>query len=133
MSVSTVRIEPAELAETIMRFLDEYGDDAEEALEESMEKVATRASTELKQGGPYNDPNPKNYTNKWKVNIERTRLGIEANVYNSKSPGLAHLLEFGHAKYKGGRKEGSTRAFSHIAPVNDKIEGWMETELNSRL
>lgn len=129
MSVSTVRIEPAELAETIMRFLDEYGDDAEEALEESIDKVAKQASSELKQGGPYNDPNPKNYTRKWGVNIERTRLGVEANVYNTKSPGLAHLLEFGHAKFSGGR----TRSFEHIAPVNDKIEGWIEKELNSRL
>lgn len=46
-------------------------------------------------------------------------------TYNAKHYRLTHLLEFGHAKQNGGR----TRAFPHIAEVND----WAQEEVEKRM
>lgn len=59
------------------------------------------------------------YDKGWTTKYEEGRLSASAIIYNKDVPGLAHLLENGHAKRNGGR----TRAFPHIAPVEEKITG----------
>ena len=69
------------------------------------------------------------YRKGWKTKVEESRLSIEGTVYNGAAPGLTHLLEFGHVKQNGGR----TRAFPHIAEVNDKAQEEFEKELIAKL
>lgn len=47
------------------------------------------------------------------------RWAASAVIYNKKQPGLAHLLEHGHAKVGGGR----TRALEHVLPVEEQLAG----------
>jgi len=56
------------------------------------------------------------YSSGWKSQLETTRYGATAIIYNS-TPGLPHLLEKGHAKRNGGRVPGRT----HIAPVEEDL------------
>ena len=57
------------------------------------------------------------YGSGWTSQVETGRFSAQGIIYNSKYPGLPHLLENGHAKRGGGRVEGRP----HIKPVEEKI------------
>ena len=118
-----MRIQPEQLTATVNKLLDEYGDEVREIVDETITKTAKEAAKQLKGAGSFGGSGE--YQKGWKSKVEKRRLYIEAHVYNAKLPGLTQLLEFGHAKQNGGR----TRAFPHIADVND----WAQKEAVSRL
>lgn len=111
-------IKAEELREVCNKMLEEYGDEARTALAEACKKTGKQAVKKLKKGGGYSDDGSTGYTKGWGTTIEEKRGGILVTVHNKKAPGLAHLLEFGHAKQNGGR----TRAFPHIAPVSEAVD-----------
>lgn len=113
------RIRAANLENTLKDILAEYETEiVNSAIEAAVKEVAKESAKQLKKGGSYHDTGASGYTKGWKAETKKkSRVGYEATVYNSKAPGLAHLLEFGHAKQNGGR----TRAYPHIAPVNDAV------------
>lgn len=106
----------------IMALLEEYAEQADEAINEVIPKVAKDAAKQLRNTSPKQDGS---YAKGWMAKVEKTRLGVSGIVYNKDYPGLVHLLEFGHAKRNGGR----TRAFPHVAPVNE----WAEKEVVQRI
>lgn len=57
------------------------------------------------------------YGTGWTSQVETGRFSAQGVIYNSKYPGLPHLLENGHAKRGGGRVAGRT----HIKPVEEEI------------
>lgn len=118
-----MKIEAADLAATVNKLLTEYGDDAQEILEEAITATAKEAAKQLKTAGDFEGSDQ--YRKGWRSKVEKKRLTIEAHVYNGKLPGLTQLLEFGHAKQNGGR----TRAFPHIADINT----WAQEEAVSKL
>ncbi len=111
-----MRIDSQDLAATINKYLAEYGDSIQGAIEETAKSVAKDVVRELKKGGGFKGSGE--FNKGWTSKVEKTRLGAEAIIYNKSLPGLAHLLEFGHAKANGGR----TKAFNFIAPINDATE-----------
>ena len=65
-------------------------------------------------------PGRRKYSNGWQYKMLRAsnKWAAEAVIYAGKQPGLAHLLENGHAKVTGGR----TRKLEHIKPVEEQIK-----------
>lgn len=124
-----MKIKADSFADAINECFAEYGNEVDSVLEEAVVNAAKESVSDLKKGGPYKTRNKAKYTGAWSQKKEKTRTGMTAIVYNSKSPGLAHLLEFGHATRKGGR----TKAFPHIQPVDEKVEsrlmGYLEEKL----
>lgn len=122
-----VRIENDRLRAVINDLLDEYGDEARDAIQSAAKKVGKDVVKELKKGGGFKGSGA--FNKGWATKTENTRLGSTTIVYNKDLPGLAHLLEFGHAKQNGGR----TKAFNFIAPVaatvGDKFEEAFEKAL----
>lgn len=110
-----LKIDSDRLRDTINDILEEYGEEARDTIEAASKTVAKQVVQDLKKGGSYEGG--AEFNKGWTSKTETSRLGAETVVYNRTKPGLAHLLEFGHAKRNGGR----TRAFNFIAPVADSI------------
>ena len=128
--MSNVTIPVDSLAATVSQILDEYGEECTEVLGNSVKKVVKESVKELKGSsvGGFQDRTGK-YRKGWRSKVEETRLSVDGVVYNGGQPGLTHLLEFGHAKQNGGR----TRAFPHIAEVNNRAQENVEKELIEKL
>ncbi len=107
-----LKISSNEFSSTIQELLNEYGSEVEFAMEEAMRLASLDAVKELEKGGSYEGG--KEYNQGWDSQKKKEQY----IVYNANKPGLAHLLEFGHAKQNGGR----TKEFVHIQPVNDSME-----------
>lgn len=122
--MSNKKIQADMLNETVMRILEEYGDDAKEAVEQSAKECAKKARQQLRA----NSPGTGKYKRSWSIKTERTRFGTTSIVY-SKKPGLPHLLEYPHMM-RNGR---ASRPIVHIAPVNDSIQTLFEQEVKKRL
>lgn len=108
------KIEISELGKAIQSIVDEYSDEAQKVVEETLPKVGKDAVKELKKKSP---KKTGKYAKGWKSKIESDRLGSKVVVYNKTSYQLTHLLEKGHANRGGGRTEG----IPHIKPTEDKV------------
>ena len=106
-----------DLSKEIKDILEEYGEEVSDAMKEIVPKVAKDAVKKLRSNSP---KNTGVYARGWTQRTEKGNLTISSTVYNSKKPGLPHLLEYGHAKRNGGR----TRPEEHIKPV----EEWVQEE-----
>lgn len=108
------------LQESIDKILSEYADSVTKSTNEVAEKLARKGAQAVRQNvrGMGWGKNT-NYDKGWTATIERKRLGTVATVHNQSAPGLAHLLEKGHALRGGGRSH--TDAFPHIAPVEEEL------------
>lgn len=119
----------------IMSLMQEYADDVAEDMKIDAKGVAKDAVKELKATSPKGEGSRKgHYNDGWTYSVGKDsayKIGI--TVHNSKKPGLAHLLEKGHAKAGGGRKAGDVKARVHISPVEQKVIEDYEKRLKERL
>ena len=105
-----------DIASAIREALDEYGDDIGEAIHEAGKLTAKELADKIK--GSHPGFNNKKYLQGWtSKETDSSKLSFKYVVHNKRHYRLAHLLEYGHAKRNGGR----TRAFPHIAPVEEII------------
>lgn len=106
------------LTENIRKVLNEYGDavvkDVGQLAKDFAKKGAQAIMNEARSNGWGENTD---YDKGWTTRFETGRFSTQGVIYNSKVPGLPHLLENGHALRNGGR----TRGVAHIAPVEDKI------------
>ncbi len=106
-------------AEVVEKYLLNYHQECVEAMTESINEVSKEAVRKLRATSP-----GKHYPKRWARRIDGGRIKYGVTIY-SRTPGLPHLLEKGHAKRNGGR----TRAIVHIAPV----EAWAVDEVFDRI
>lgn len=115
----------------IAGLMQEYANDVAEDMKIDAKKVAKEAVKELKVTSPVGEGSRKGHYNKgWTYSVGKDsayKIGI--TVHNSKKPGLAHLLEKGHAKRGGGR----VNSTPHISPVEQKVIENYEKRLKGRL
>lgn len=112
-----------DLSKAVAQVLDEYEESVTEAVQQVTDDLAKEGLRKIKsssksQGWTY-------YATGWMKKVVANRFGASATLYNGKVPGLVHLLEKGHALRGGGR----SRAFPHVAPVQD----WLNEELQKRI
>ena len=134
MATATTKITPEMLAATIQKILDEYGDDAVEAITIAGQKTTKETAKAVRANAK--GMGWRSYPGSWTSKFTPQRFGFEAVVY-SKQPGLQHLLEKGHRiTYLGGVKSkgpGRARAFPHIQQVDDQVPEWLESEIRKEL
>lgn len=121
-----------DIVEEITGLMQEYANDVAEDMKTDAKEVAKEAVKELKATSPVGKGSRKGHYNKgWTYSVGKDsayKIGI--TVHNSKKPGLAHLLEKGHARRGGGR---NVPGKEHISPVEQKVIENYEKRLKERL
>lgn len=112
------------LGDEIKKILDEYADEITQNIPEITERVGKVGAKALKNSSKASF-NGNKYWKGWKATFTRERFGATVILHNAKLPGLAHLLEHGHAMVGGGRVAGK----AHISPVEDKLINQYEKEI----
>lgn len=116
-----------DLRATINDILEEYGEEAREAIVEASKATAKSVVKDLRKAGTFNGG--EEFRKGWTYSTDETRMGAQTTVYNKTKPGLAHLLEYGHALRTGGR----SRAFNFIAPISETVEDRFLDEFSKRM
>lgn len=103
------------LAAAIAQELQTFTRDVRETLEREGGRIAKEGVVALREASP---KRTGRYAKGWTLSTERMYgRPSRYTIYNKDKPGLAHLLEHGHAKRGGGRVEGTP----HIAPVEREV------------
>ena len=121
-------------ADEVGKILEKYSDEINEHVEEATKSIAQKGANLLKNEslskfGTNRRLKKGRYGSGWTFKVEKSRVGVTGVVYNSKYPGLPHLLEHGHAKRGGGFVQGTP----HIAPVEEQIVKLYEEEVAAKL
>lgn len=121
-------------ADEVSKALKEYADDVSENVESVTKEVTKKGAQLLRNESLSKFANSKRlkkgrYGTGWSYKVERSRVGVSGIIYNSKYPGLPHLLENGHAKRGGGFLPGTP----HIAPVEEQLVKLYEEEVASKI
>lgn len=97
----TMKVTPGQFESAFGGILEEYLEDIRTAATEDVEAAAEVALKVVKEKSPVET---RGYRNGWRVDMKNSGTDIQdAIIYNAKKPGLAHLLEKGHALRGGGR------------------------------
>ena len=108
------------LSASIEKILKEYENDVVKDVGQLTKDFAKKGATAVRnEARSHGWGENTDYDKGWTTRFESGRLSSQGIIYNSKAPGLPHLLEHGHALRGGGRSH--TDAVPHIAPVEEKI------------
>ena len=114
------------------KMLTQYGEEVNERTSELVPKAGQRAAKALREESQQKFGSPSKqyrYAKGWTSTATKGRTMSSATVYNKAAPGLAHLLEHGHANRYGGRTPGR----SHIAPVEEAVVEAFRKEVEDSL
>ena len=109
------------LAEEVMKGLQEYSELADDEMKKAVRKMATSVKKEISANAPHDTGT---YAKSWTSSkVRETSHNLQMTVHSRNRYRLAHLLEKGHAKRGGGRVQGKP----HIAPAEKNGEELLET------
>ena len=118
------------LQQQLADILSEYGDEIKEDVEKAVEASSKTATQKLRDDSDRLHHNSGDYAKGWTVSkIEQTWKGIEVTIYNKNKPGLAHLLNNGHALQNGGRYSGDGHIDAVESFADDLLFRTVESEL----
>lgn len=117
-----------DIADEIMKGLQEYSELADTAMKKAVRKTATSVKNEISANAP---KRTGKYAKSWTTKkVKENSHSLEITVHSKDRYQIAHLLEKGHAKRGGGR----VAAIPHIAPAEengaDLLESLIEKELS---
>lgn len=127
------RVTAETLADAVKDIMEEYRADVTASLRDVVHDVARKGAQAIRNDADQKFKDVKlrkgRYGSGWTVKDADGRLDARSYIYNSKYPGLPHLLEYGHANRGGGRTEGRP----HIGPVEDQLEPLILNGLEKKL
>ena len=110
------KVDIDKLSLEVMNQLKLYGEATVEIVENAVEETAKETVNELRVTSPVGATG--DYSDSWKKKRDKNARGryrYDMIVYSAKPDyRLTHLLEYGHALRRGGRKIGKAKAFPHI-------------------
>lgn len=135
LSDMAVKVSPDQLAQAVLKELEVYTEEVEEAVSKAVIAVGREAANELRATTQVAGSNTWNhYPKGWKSTPERRKGKQEATVHNVDHYRLTHLLENGHVIKNGtGRTYGNTRKFPHIITVEKKSVEELEKRIKEAI
>lgn len=122
------------LAAAVNAILEEYGESVKENVDLVVKEVAKAGVKALRAEARGAVGGTGKYASGWTSKVETGRMSTQGVLYNSKVPGLPHLLEHGHATRNGtGRVFNPTPAYPHIEKVEQELIREFETKVMSKL
>ena len=116
-----------EMADVIMKGLEEYAELATEDMKEAVKHASTTVRKDIKANAP---EDTGKYAKSWAAKkVRETSLTLTMVVHSKNRYQLAHLLEHGHALRNGGRYEGEI----HTAPAEQKGIKQLKEEIEQAL
>lgn len=106
-------------AKTMEDILGDLAGEVKEGSGKAVKKAAQVGRREVKKNSPRRNHGEKHYADGWATRTRKTEDGWTSEIGNKVKPGLAHLLEKGHAKVGGGRVPPAVPG-GHIGPAADK-------------
>lgn len=91
------------IAVELQNILAAFSQEVQDEYESELDRITKEAVKKLKATSPKDTASRRHYANGWTVKRENRNHVKTFIVYNKTKPGLAHLLEYGHAKVNGGR------------------------------
>ena len=123
MSKTTV----GNMAEAIMKELDEYSELASDSVKTAVKAAAKTVKTEISANAPVRTGK---YKKSWTTKTtDESSNSLHITVHSKNRYQIAHLLEHGHAKRNGGR----VKAIPHIAPAEEIGVEQLERDIKSAL
>lgn len=119
----------SDLDSQIKKILSTFGEDVKSNLDAITKAVGKKGADAVRANSSATFGGTGKYASGWASKYEQTRLGAKATIYNKTAPGLAHLLENGHALVNGGRVAGKP----HIKPVEEEINKEFEEKILSEI
>ena len=117
------RIQIDQLADTVMRELENYAETTTDGVKAAVKKAANTVKKEISATAPVRTGK---YAKSWATKITgENSHAIEITVHSRNRYQLAHLLEHGHAKRNGGR----VAARPHIAAAEHRGIEELEREI----
>lgn len=108
-----------EIANEIVAIFNEYSETVAEDCKKICKSVATKCKKEIEANSP---ADTGGYAKGWTTKTTgQSTTSIHITVHNKKKPGLAHLLENGHALRGGGRVNGKPHISPAEAKANDEL------------
>jgi len=124
MKIKDVTLQP------LNEILQEYGEEVEELVFNSLRDVAKETSKELRSNSPRSGGNGVHYYKGWtQTPPTHDWKRISVTVYNKTKPWLTHLLNDGYALKKGGRVPGDY----HIDMAEDFATDLLEKKVMEEL
>lgn len=126
-------IKAEDLQKTVLNYLENYKEDIDEEVVETVDQITKEARDELKQISRekfklHQRDNP--YYRGWTIKLSKKRAGkYHKVIWNKTNYQLTHLLEFGHVTRNGGR----TRAIPHIRPIEEKYNVEFVDKLETKI
>lgn len=123
------RVPADQLAAAVDKILEKYGDDVRDNVNDITQEITKKGAQTLKSQARSAVGGTGKYAAGWTSQTETGRTSAQGTIYNSRLPGLPHLLEHGHANRNGGRTPGRV----HIAPVEEALIKEYEAKVKSKL
>lgn len=114
------------LANEITAVVREYTEDVTTGVAKEVDKTSKQVTKEISAKSPRRVKGGE-YAKGWTRKKVADGGSVSYTIYNKRKPGLAHLLEKGHAKRGGGRVPGTP----HIGPSIDQEVPQMVNRIKS--
>lgn len=126
------KISPLDLSAAVDGILEQYGEEVDGVISDSIKEVSTKAAQKLHDVREFSEKGHPTgaYSADWTFEfVPSGRFKTTSTIHNADHYQLAHLLEFGHANRNGGRTPG----YPHIGKVNTWAEDEVVQEIERRL